>query len=110
MDTDFSTPIDLDIPTYQQHRSNQIDHTLVDVREDWEYAHGHIAGAIHIPLNELQERVGEVPDDKPVVVVCAHGIRSVYGSQILVSLGYGSVYNLVGGTAEWAERGLPLDH
>ncbi len=109
MDTDTTIPQDLDIPTYQQYRDRQIDHTLVDVREDWEFAQGRIAGAIHIPLHELQERVDEVPDDKPVVVVCAHGMRSVYGSQILASLGYSGVYNLVGGTAEWIERGLPLE-
>lgn len=103
-------PQDLDIPTYQQHQRDQIPHTLVDVRENWEYAMGHIDGAVNIPLNELPQHLDHIPEDKPVVVVCAHGVRSVYGAQFLSNQGYGGVYNLMGGTAEWIERGLPLSH
>lgn len=99
---------DLDIPTYQTHRENDYDHTLVDVRELWEFGMGHIPGALHIPLNDLPDRVGEIPPDKPVVLVCEHGIRSVMAAQFVAQQGHEGVYNLMGGTSEWRLRGLPL--
>lgn len=102
-------PADLDILTYQQHRTNQLDHFLLDVRESWEYGMYRIPGAVNIPLNDIPARLGEIPDDRPVVVVCEHGVRSVYAARYLSQQGYGGVYNLVGGTAEWVERGLPTD-
>jgi rhodanese-related sulfurtransferase len=100
---------DIDIPTYQQHRENRVDHLLLDVREPQEFAAGRIPGAVNSPLNEVEHCLDEIPDDKPVVVVCAHGIRSVIGARILVEAGYGGVYNLRGGTAEWSLRGLTLE-
>jgi rhodanese-related sulfurtransferase len=99
----------LDIPNYQQHRDNQLDHLLLDVRESWEYTMYRIPGAVNIPLNEVPARLNEIPDDKPVVVVCEHGVRSVYVAQYLSQQGYGGVYNLVGGTSEWVGRGLPIE-
>ena len=109
MAEETTSPQNLDIPTYQQHRENQIEHTLVDVRETWEYARGRIPGAVNIPLDELAERMDEIPPEKPVVVVCEHGIRSIAAAQFLAQAGYSGVYNLMGGTAEWMERLLPLD-
>lgn len=105
----FLPPQDLDIPTYQQHRASGIAHTLLDVRETWEFEMGHIPGAVNIPLSELPERLDEVAPDQPVVVVCAHGIRSVYAAQFLSRSGHSGVYNLLGGTAEWIDRALPVE-
>jgi phage shock protein E len=100
---------DLDIPSYQQHRQNNIDHTLLDVREPEEFRMGRIPGAINIPLNDLEERVDEIPTDKPVVVVCGHGMRSMVGAEILVEAGHSGVYNLLGGTFEWQMRKLEME-
>jgi adenylyltransferase/sulfurtransferase len=105
---DPSSYTDLDIPTYQQHRENQIEHFLLDVREPWEYVEKRIPGAVNIPLGELDFRLDELPD-LPVVVVCEHGIRSVYGAQFLAEAGHPAVYNLLGGTAEWVMRGLKTE-
>jgi len=105
----MTTYTDLDILTYQSHRENSYEHTLVDVRESWEFGMGHIPGALHIPLDELRERVDEIPTDKPVVIVCEHGIRSVIAAQFVAQRGHEGVYNLLGGTSEWRMRGLPLD-
>lgn len=101
--------IDLDIPTYEQHRQNFVEHTLLDVREPEEYVMRRIPGAVNIPLPELEERIGEIPDDKPIVVVCEHGIRSVIAARMLVEMGYSGVYNLLGGTSEWVMRGLKVE-
>lgn len=104
--TDYT---DLDILSYQQHRQNNIDHTLLDVREPEEFRMGRIPGAINIPLNDLETRTDEIPADKPVVVVCAHGMRSMIGSQILIEAGHAGVYNLLGGTVEWMMRKLEIE-
>jgi rhodanese-related sulfurtransferase len=79
------------------------------VREPEEWVTGHIPGAIHIPLNDLPVRVAEIPQDKPVVVVCAHGQRSLYGAQFLLQSGFPEVYNLQDGTVGWMMRRLPLE-
>ena len=85
------------------------DHTLVDVREPEEWMTGHIPGATHIPMNSIPERNAEIPLDKPVVVVCAHGFRSMEVSKYLLSIGFPEVYNLEEGTHGWMMRRLPLD-
>jgi len=84
-------------------------HTLVDVRTRGEYHGGHLPGAVNIPLNELANRVNEVNQNGPVVVVCASGNRSQDGSRILASAGVRNVYNLQGGTMVWMMNGMPLD-
>lgn len=98
----------LDIQTYRE-RFQPGDHTLVDVREIEEWIMGHIPGAVHIPLDELPERIGEIPTGRPVVVVCAAGIRSLFGAELLLESGYPEVYSLDDGTYGWARRGLPLE-
>lgn len=99
-----SIPID----AYREHFQPG-DHTLVDVREPEEWVMGRIPGAIHIPLNDLPDRLAEISDDKPIVMVCASGVRSMYGAQFLLTSGYSEVYNLEDGTHGWARRGLPIE-
>jgi len=98
----------IDIESYREH-FHPDDHILVDVRELQEWIIGHIPGAVHIPLDELPDRLREVPTDKPVVVVCATGVRSLYGAQFLLQAGYTQVYNLTNGTIGWFRKGLPLE-
>jgi rhodanese-related sulfurtransferase len=86
-----------------------VPHALVDVRTVEEYQQGRIPGALNIPLDELGDRLSEIPKDVPVVVVCAHGVRSIYGSQIIRFAGFSEVYNLEGGTMAWWMRHLPLE-
>ena len=81
---------------------------LLDVREPWEYGRGHIAGAYLIPLGELEERVAEVPADRPVLAICHVGQRSLLAAVFLRQRGYSQVTNVEGGIAGWVERGFPL--
>jgi len=85
------------------------DYMLVDVRMDDEFEDGHLPGAINIPLPEIQSRLDEIPTDKPIVMVCRTGNRSDVSSMILSKAGYPEVYNLLGGTKDWAERGFPIE-
>jgi hydroxyacylglutathione hydrolase len=82
--------------------------TLVDVRNRSEWNHGHIDGAIHIPVGHLGARLAEVPRDLPIVVQCQGGVRSAIASSVLLALGVVDVLNLTGGYNEWVDAGLPV--
>ncbi len=81
---------------------------LLDVRENGEYAAGHITGAVNIYAGELEKRLDEVPSDRPVVSICSVGHRGGLGASILKRHGYQEVYNLLGGTTAWKEKGYPF--
>lgn len=83
---------------------------MVDVREDKEYADGHILDAIHIPLGSLGQRLGELDDlrQKSVIVSCRSGHRSASACAKLRKEGFEKVYNLKGGVMAWQNAGLPL--
>ena len=78
---------------------------LIDVREPYEWNAGHIEGAVHIPMNEVPQRLTEIPKDKEVVMICRSGGRSGHVQQhLLESQGYSRVKNLVGGMQRWARE------
>jgi len=83
--------------------------TVIDVREDWEFAEGHIPGAVLIPLQSLPERLDEVPRDQPVVVACRSGNRSGQAFRFLEGEGFDNVSNMTGGMIAWREHGLEVD-
>lgn len=70
--------------------------TLLDTRTVAEYSHGHIEDFANIPVDELRERLSEIPKDKPVYVICQSGLRSYIATRILVGNGY-DAYNFAGG-------------
>lgn len=82
---------------------------IVDVREPDEWATGHIPGAVHIPLGELAARTGEIARDKPVVVVCRSGRRSLAGAQTLIDAGFSKTSSLAGGMLDWASDGHTVE-
>ena len=67
---------------------------FVDVRSAAEFAHGNAPGTINIPLQELGNRLGEIPRSSPVVVCCASGTRSGMARMMLKKQGYPVVYNI----------------
>ena len=79
---------------------------VLDVREPVEWAHGHIEGAVHIPMNELPSRLGEVPDGR-LLVVCKVGGRSAQVTGYLVQQGRDAV-NLDGGMLDWEAAGRAM--
>ena len=74
---------------------------LVDVRTPHEHASRKIDGAKLIPLQELENRVGEIPKDKDVVLYCQNGIRSIIACRMLKKHGYTRVKNMSGGISRW---------
>ena len=79
---------------------------VLDVREHAEWVHGHIEGAVHIPLMELPQRLADLPTGH-TVVVCRIGARSAQAVAYLTQQGL-DVANVEGGMAEWAEAGRPM--
>jgi len=75
---------------------------LLDVREPWEFETCHIEGSVHVPMNEIPSRAGEVDPDAEVVVICHHGGRSMQVAMFLEKNGYAKVHNLTGGVDQWA--------
>ena len=81
---------------------------LIDVREEYEWDEGRIAGAKHIELERLAARAEELPRDRPVVFQCRLGARSAMATEAFRSAGF-DAYNLSGGINLWVERGLPIE-
>ena len=79
----------------------QPDLFLIDVREPIEHEDFNIGGQL-MPLGELMQHANDIPKDKPVVVYCHHGVRSVIAIQKLeAKLGFSNLINLQGGTHAW---------
>lgn len=85
------------------------DVVILDVREDWEFAAGHIPGADWIPLGELPNRLSEIPTDKTVVAVCRSGNRSGQATAFLRGQGFDNVHNMTGGMISWEQAGFDIE-
>lgn len=81
---------------------------LIDVRAGHEWEAGRIAGAVHLPLDQLAERAGEIDQDRPVVLYCRGGNRSTMATAALADAGYDAA-KLTEGIVGWSEAGLPLE-
>jgi rhodanese-related sulfurtransferase len=81
---------------------------LVDVRADHEWEAGRIAGATHVPLDELAERAGEIDRDRPVVLYCRGGNRSSMAAAALAEAGYDAA-KLEEGIVGWVKEDLPVE-
>ncbi|HUS06474.1 MAG TPA: MBL fold metallo-hydrolase [Bryobacteraceae bacterium] len=80
---------------------------VLDVRSQGEWNSGHIAGATHIPGGELPKRTHDVPQDRPVHVVCGSGYRSSIAASVLARAGFQHIINIAGGMGAWKEQNLP---
>ncbi|HVT74505.1 MAG TPA: rhodanese-like domain-containing protein [Lacunisphaera sp.] len=77
---------------------------LVDVREAEELAICQLAGARHVPMRDIPSRVGELPRDRPVLVLCHHGARSLQVTRFLRDQGFAQATNVAGGIDAWARE------
>lgn len=101
---------DSGIPTTDLHGVPEplpTDLVVLDVREAYEWSAGHIDGAVHIPLGQLQARVGELDPQARTLVVCHVGGRSAQATAWLDAQGH-DVVNLAGGMEAWEQAGRPV--
>ncbi len=92
----------LSVSEFKTWRDDNKDCVLLDVREDGEVAYANIEGHTHIAMNLIPLRHNELPDDKPIVVYCHHGMRSMQVALFLEHAGFSDVYNLSGGIEAWS--------
>jgi rhodanese-related sulfurtransferase len=91
------------VPAYELPK----DAVILDVREDDEWAHGHIDGATHIVMHEVPARLDDLPEGDPIYVTCRGGGRSARVTAWLNANGFDAV-NVAGGMGAWEEAGLPM--
>lgn len=77
---------------------------LLDVRNDWELAIAPVPEAMHIPMAEIPQRLGELDPERETVVICRSGGRSLRVAQFLEQQGFKSVANLTGGVLAWSRE------
>jgi rhodanese-related sulfurtransferase len=95
---------EISVDTLEEHLKDGV--PLIDVRQLDEYTDAHVAGARLVPLDELPDRLDEVPTDTPVYLICAVGGRSARASEWLIAQGVDAT-NVAGGTKAWIEAGKP---
>lgn len=80
--------------------------TLVDVREPYEFDAGHVSGSLNLPLSRFEP--GQLPDGKPVVLICRSGVRSATAMQRARAAGVAEIRHYRGGVIGWANEGGEL--
>jgi rhodanese-related sulfurtransferase len=85
--------------------------TLVDVREESEYAAGHLPGAVHIGKGVIERDVEvKIPDSAtPIVLYCGGGFRSALAADVIQKMGYTNVISMDGGWSGWNAAGYPTE-
>lgn len=88
------------------------DTVVVDVRRDDEWVSGHVSGALHIPIDDLTDRIGEVPRNKKVLFICAAGVRSGLACEVAAAMGFDPevLYNIEDGTPHWIAGNHPTSY
>jgi hydroxyacylglutathione hydrolase len=84
------------------------DIVVLDVRSDEDYGRGHVRGAINVYCGELQDRVGELPLEKSIAIICSVGYRSTLAASIIRMNGCTDAYIVLGGTKAWKAAGYPV--
>jgi len=100
---------DLHISVAEAYQKYQRGAFFLDVRTQAEYDQTHIANSTLIPLDELQNRLGELPKSQDIVVVCLSGHRSEQGVTTLRNAGFSRARCMTGGLTAWKAAGYPLE-
>lgn len=98
---------DIDVETLARMRADGTAHTLLDVREPAEIAICAIDSSLAIPMQSVPQHLGTLPRDRPLIVLCHHGMRSGMVADFLRRNGFDNARNLAGGIDEWASRIAP---
>jgi rhodanese-related sulfurtransferase len=98
----MSERFEIDALTLKERLDGENPPLVLDVREPWEVEIASIDGSVNIPLGELTSRVGELPRDRPIAVMCHHGGRSAQATAWLRNQGFDHAANVAGGIDAWA--------
>ncbi|MFQ5861363.1 MAG: rhodanese-like domain-containing protein [Dehalococcoidia bacterium] len=88
------------------------DGVVVDVRNPDEWHAGHIKGSLWIPVDEVLNRIDELPQDKKLLFICAQGVRSGLACEMAAAMGFPSelLYNIEDGVPAWMEKSYPTSY
>ena len=92
-----------------QRRWSSAEAVVLDVRQLSEFTEAHIPGATHVSSSRLRSKIADVPKNKPLLVMCLQGDRSVSAASVLSALGFKDVATVPEGFGEWLARGLPIE-
>lgn len=106
--TTGAADIELDIGVAEAAERIAAGAQLVDVRQDYEWEAGHVAGAEHVPLEELPAAAARLDRDRPIVFACRTGSRSALATDVFRASGF-EAYNLAGGLLAWVEEGREIE-
>ena len=95
---------EISLDTFKEKVENGENLTILDVRELDEYEEGHIEGAIHIPLGEVEQRAGELKKEEFIYVICHSGRRSELAAQTMAKQGFKQLINVVPGMRDWTGK------
>ena len=100
----------IDVHTLKKLREANPALLLLDVRESQEWKQIHIPDAIHIPKDQIIDRISSVTNDKtvPVYIHCRSGVRSLYAAQCLQEMGFEKIYSVEGGIMDWVMAGYEV--
>lgn len=99
---------DMPIITWRELVQQKNEVVLIDTRTVEEFSFGSIPGAINIPVDDIRERMHEIPTDRPVVLFCAVGLRGYVAQRILIGNGYKNTRNLSGGYKLYSDAVTPV--
>ena len=102
-----ATMANVTAPELARRLAEDRDLVVLDVREPAEWMDGHVAGARHIPMREVADRIAEIPRDRTVAITCAGGARSSVVGSMLLARGFTDLVNVWGGMTGWVQAGLP---
>ena len=82
---------------------------VIDSREGWEYADGHVPGALNISHMATLPRNAELARDKPILFICKTGARSAVAAEFASAVGLTDLYNVEGGMVDWVKQGYEVE-
>ena len=94
------------VHTLQEALSHENPLALLDVRTQGEWQDGHVPSAIHLPLTDLPQRMGDI-SHQPLTIMCGSGYRSTIATSLLLRAGYDKLTNVIGGMGAWMKAGYP---
>jgi rhodanese-related sulfurtransferase len=94
-------PLEISVQDLKEARDSGGDLVVLDVREPWELYVARLDGTLDIPMNEIPDRLDELPKDKPLAVLCRSGARSLKVTHYLRANGFAKVSNIAGGILAW---------
>lgn len=101
--------VDLDLSAQEAYQLYQEGIYLLDVRTPEEFQAGHLPGATLIPLDQLEVRYSELPQNEPILVYCRSGNRSKQAQNFLQEAGFSEIYNMETGINSWIQAGYEVE-